>query len=125
MCFGGRPVFGVIYDRESEDEPGPAGRDPLLVVWDSNGDVTGQVPSMSLHSIPGMTAELEAARAANPDQAPLRIEVTDGPDGQAATGWVGQHRVFDATRDHESSTAQLVVHDRQGHVPMRALVVDL
>lgn len=32
VCFGGRPVFGVIYDRESEDEPGPAGRDPLLVV---------------------------------------------------------------------------------------------
>lgn len=82
-------------------------------------------PQGARHDERGWDLQLEAARAANPDQAPLRIEVTDGPDGQAATGWVGQHRVFDATRDHESSTAQLVVHDRQGHVPMRALVVDL
>lgn len=122
--FFDRPVVGLIYDVESDPthpdstlEPGDAAPDrgdPLLVVWNDDGDVTDEGPrSVSLHSIPGMSERIAGAR----DAEALPVDVAtadDGRGGLTATFSFAGVRVAEVKLATGSTTGTVTVFDLSG-----------
>lgn len=124
--FFDRPVAGIIYDYGADPthpdtmltdgEAAPDCGDPLLVVWDDAGDVTDEGPrSVSLHSIPGMSERLAAARVSG--GVPVDIStVDDGAGNLTATFTFDGVRVAEVKLRAQGTAGEVTVYDPSGTV---------
>lgn len=122
-AFYDRPVAGIIYDYESdplhpdtmleEGEAGPDRGDPLLVVWNDDGDVTDEGPrSVSLRSIPGVNEILAGA-----SDVPVSVETSDdGQGGLYATFALEGVQVAEVSMREGSPRATIKVFGPDGKV---------